>query len=128
MTDPDIEELRQQSSPGQRSEGNDKVADLVDALADERIAVADGDASGQISIRDSRLVSLVNVLDRDEYDDEYQSLITSVESEVDSKPDLEEGTKAYLLALLARAGLQEVAPVYDEKLTDAITEFAQRRM
>ena len=54
-------------------------------------------------------------------------LVASVEAEVDSKPDLEEGTKAYLFALLARAGLQEATPDYDEKLADGISEFAQRR-
>jgi hypothetical protein len=129
MSDPDLEELRQQSSPGQRADGNDQTDDLVDALADERVALEDGDTPLQVNIRrDSRLLPLANVLTRDEYGDEYEDLVAQAEAVVDSKPDVTEGTKSYLLALLARAGLQEVAPEYDEQMEEAVMEFSKRRL
>jgi len=124
--DVDLDELRAEASPGERAEGKGQLPDLVDALADERIAVEEGTVSGQVAIRDDLLIALANTLDEREGD--YGDLVAQVEDEVSSTPNLEEGTKAYLIALLARAGLESCAEDYHEMLGDAVGEAARRTM
>lgn len=126
MSDPDIEELRQEHSTGERAEGNDQTPDLEDELVEQFAGVQDGSEPGQVAVRDTRLVANANTLtDRE---DDYDDLVTKLERQVDSTPDLEEGTKAYLIALLARAGLQECAPEYHEMLEEAAGEYARRNL
>jgi hypothetical protein len=126
MSNQDIEELRQQTSPGERSQGKDVAPSLEDDLVDGISGVKDGSEPSQVAVRDTRLVALANTLD--DRDGDYDELVAEIERSVDSTPDLEEGTKAYLIALLARAGLQACGSDHHEVVEEAAREYASKNL
>jgi len=128
MSDADsLEDLRQQSENTDRvSAATDEQSSLEDDLLDHITGVKEGDEATQVGVRDSRLVALANTLD--EREDDYDEVVSGLEEVVESTPDLQAGTKSYLLALLARAGLQECAPDVLDEVEGAVAEYAKREL
>jgi len=127
VSDPDLEELRQQTQRTDRLDqsataGDDLVEDLVDALA----AIESGEQAKTFAARDESVTALLTMLaDRE---DELADVGTSLQEALGREVDPEALDRSELVRLAVRLGLREAAPEYLELLADASAEHARRNV
>jgi len=128
VSDPDLEELRQQTQRTDRLDqsttvdDDDIVEDLVDALA----AIESGEQAKTFAARDESVTALLTMLaDRE---DELADVGTSLQEALGRDVDPEALDRSELVRLAVRLGLREAAPEYLELLADASAEHARRNV
>jgi len=126
VSDPDLEELRQQTQRTDRLDqsttvdDDDLVEDLVDALA----AIESGERAKTFAARDESVTALLTMLaDRE---DELADVGTSLQEALGRDVDPDALDRSELVRLAVRLGLREAAPEYLELLADASAEHARR--
>ncbi|NEU58007.1 hypothetical protein [Halorussus sp. MSC15.2] len=128
MSDPDLEELRQQTQrtdrlaePASREdESDDLVEDLVDALA----AIDSGEQAKTFAARDESVTALLTTLAEREQD--LEAVGTSLQSALGRDVDRDALDRSEVVRLAVRLGLREAAPEYLDLLADASGEYARR--
>ncbi|USZ69872.1 hypothetical protein NGM10_15825 (plasmid) [Halorussus salilacus] len=130
MSDPDLEELRQQTqrtdrldqpsrSPG---DGEDVVEDLIDALE----AIESGEQAKTFAARDASVTALLTMLaDRD---GELAEVGTSLQEALGRDVDPDALDRSEVVRLAVRLGIREAAPEYLDLLADASAEHARRNV
>ena len=130
MSDPDLEELRQQTqrtdrlaeSPGSTNDDDELVEDLVDALS----AIDSGEKAKTFAARDESVTALLSTLDDSEAD--LEAVGTSLQSALGRDVDASSLDRSEIVRLAVRLGLREAAPEYLELLADASAEHARRNV
>ncbi|WP_134671552.1 hypothetical protein [Halorussus marinus] len=126
MSDPDLEELRQQTQRTDRLDQSTTVddGDLVEDLVDALAAIESGEQAKTFAARDESVTALLTMLaDRE---DELADVGTSLQEALGRDVDPEALDRSELVRLAVRLGLREAAPEYLELLADASAEHARR--
>ena len=130
MSDPDLEELRQQTQRTDRlaepsrpdDDGEDVVEELVDALAD----IDSGEQAKTFAARDASVTALLTTLaDRE---DDLAEVGTALQAALGRDRDPAALDRSEIVRLAVRLGLREAAPEYLELLADASAEHARRNV
>lgn len=130
MSDPDLEELRQQTQRTDRlaepsrpdDDGEDVVEELVDALAD----IDSGEQAKTFAARDASVTALLTTLaDRE---DDLEEVGTALQAALGRDRDPAALDRSEIVRLAVRLGLREAAPEYLELLADASAEHARRNV
>lgn len=130
MSDPDLEELRQQTQrtdrlaePSRPDDGDDDIVeDLVDALAD----IDSGEQAKTFAARDASVTALLTTLaDRD---DDLTAVGTALQEALGRERDPAVLDRSEIVRLAVRLGLREAAPEYLDLLADASAEHARRNV
>lgn len=130
MSDPDLEELRQQTQRTDRlaepdapeDDADELVEDLVDALA----AIDSGEQAKTFAARDESVTALLSTLDDRESD--LEAVGTALQSSLGREVETDSLDRSEIVRLAVRLGLREAAPEYLERLADASGEYARRNV
>ena len=130
MSDPDLEELRQQTQRTDRlaessatpSGTDDLLEDLVDALT----AIDSGEQAKTFAARDESVTALLSTLD--DRRDDLEAVGTSLQGELDREIDPGDLDRSEIVRLAVRLGLREAAPEYLDLLAEASGEYARRNV
>lgn len=131
MSDPDLEELRQQTqrtdrlaepAPSDDGDGDDLVEDLVDALA----AIDSGEQAKTFAARDDSVTALLTTLDDREED--LAEVGTALQEALGREVDRSALDRSEIVRLAVRLGLREAAPEYLDRLAEASGEYARRNV
>ena len=130
MSDPDLEELRQQTQRTDRlaetadspSSTDDLVEDLVDALE----AIDSGEQAKTFAARDESVTALLSTLD--DREDDLEAVGTSLQSALGREVDASKLDRSEIVRLAVRLGLREASPEYLDLLADASAEYARRNV
>jgi vacuolar-type H+-ATPase subunit I/STV1 len=130
VSDPDLEELRQQTQrtdrlaePSAGAEGND---DLLEDLVDALDAIYSGEQAKTFAARDESVTALLSTLD--DREDDLEAVGTSLQRELDRDIDSGALDRSEIVRLAVRLGLREAAPEYLDLLADASGEYARRNV
>lgn len=128
MSDPDLEELRQQTQRTDRlaepSPSEDENDELLEALVDALGDIDSGEQAKTFAARDASVTALLSTLaDREE---DLEAVGTSLQGALDREIDRDELDRSEIVRLAVRLGLREAAPEYLDLLADASGEYARR--
>lgn len=128
MSDPDLEELRQQTQRTDRlaepSPSEDENDELLEALVDALGDIDSGEQAKTFAARDASVTALLSTLaDREE---DLEAVGTSLQGALDRDIDRDELDRSEIVRLAVRLGLREAAPEYLDLLADASGEYARR--
>ncbi|WP_435181910.1 hypothetical protein [Halorussus sp. AFM4] len=128
MSDPDLEELRQQTQRTDRlaesAGGDDGTDDLVEDLVDALAAIDSGEQAKTFAARDESVTALLTTLaDRE---DDLEAVGTSLQGALGRDVDRDALDRSEIVRLAVRLGLREAAPEYLDLLADASAEYARR--
>ncbi|MFC4451482.1 hypothetical protein [Halorussus aquaticus] len=128
MSDPDLEELRQQTQRTDRlaepATGEDESDDLVEDLVDALAAIDSGEQAKTFAARDESVTALLTTLAEREQD--LEAVGTSLQSALGRDVDRDALDRSEVVRLAVRLGLREAAPEYLDLLADASGEYARR--
>lgn len=113
MSDPDLDELRQ-NRPGDRASNNTDVPSLQDHFRDALDDVEDSQNKKTLSARDEQLAAFVRGLEADE--DELAAVVEQLHEERGRGGDV---NRQELIISAAWIGLREVCPDVVEEFKDA---------
>jgi hypothetical protein len=130
VSDPDLEELRQQTqrtdrlaeSADSQPDEDELVEDLVDALA----AIDSGEQAKTFAARDESVTALLSTLADREAD--LEAVGTSLQEALGRDVAPSELDRSEIVRLAVRLGLREAAPEYLDLLADASAEHARRNV
>ena len=128
MSDPDLEELRQQTQRTDRlaesTAGGDEDDDLVEDLVDALAAIDSGEQAKTFAARDESVTALLTTLaDREE---DLEAVGTSLQGALGRDVDRDALDRSEIVRLAVRLGLREAAPEYLDLLADASAKHARR--
>ncbi|WP_132058768.1 hypothetical protein [Halorussus amylolyticus] len=129
MSDPDLEELRQQTQRTDRldqSRVEDDGDDLVEELVEAFEAIESGEQAKTFAARDESVTALLAVLAN--HDDELAEVGTSLQQALGRDIDSSSLDRSEIVRLAVRLGLREAAPSYLDLLADASAEHARRNV
>ncbi|WP_115865490.1 hypothetical protein [Halorussus litoreus] len=130
MSDPDLEELRQQTQRTDRlaetAPDADEDADIVEELVDNLAAIDSGEQAKTFAARDQSVTALLATLD--DHDAEIEAVGTALQSALGREVDPAELDRSEIVRLAVRLGLREAAPEYLDLLADASAEHARRNV
>jgi len=123
--DPDLEELKAQTSQGDRLDSAAKKMDrqdLVDDIVDELEAIDAGDQQKTVSVWDGQLAAFIRAL---EANPEH---LDAVGNGLQEQLDIEETEtdRSSVLRFALRVGFQEAAPEQFEAVRDAVRKQATK--
>ncbi|MFC7078951.1 hypothetical protein [Halorussus caseinilyticus] len=130
MSDPELEELRQQTqrtdrlaeSAGVEEGTDDLVEDLVDALG----AIDSGEQAKTFAARDESVTALLTTLD--DRQEDLEAVGTSLQGELGREIDTSSLDRSEIVRLAVRLGLREASPEYLDLLAEASGEYARRNV
>jgi hypothetical protein len=124
--DPDLDELKRQTSHGDRLDEAadvDRRARFRESLREELAAIDAGDRQKTVSVWDGNVAALLAALEGEDHRDELEDLGERLADQLDTDaPD--DVDRSDILRLTLRAGLQAAAPEYLEDLRDALAKQA----
>ena len=130
MSDPDLEELRQQTQRTDRlaepGTEDDDEEELVEALVDALETIDDGEQAKTFAARDTSVTALLMTLDDREAD--LEAVGTSLQEALGREIDRSALDRSEIVRLAVRLGLREAAPEYLDLLADASGEYARRNV
>ena len=131
MSDPDLEELRQQTQRTDRlaepaQPAGDDEDELVEELVESLAAIDSGEQAKTFAARDASVTALLTTL-ADREDDRHE-VGTALQEALGRDIDPSELDRSELVRLAVRLGLREAAPEYLEALADASGEYARRNV
>jgi len=130
VSDPDLEELRQQTQRTDRlaetTPDADEDADIVEELVDNLAAIDSGEQAKTFAARDQSVTALLATLD--DHDAELEAVGTALQSALGREVDPAELDRSEIVRLAVRLGLREAAPEYLDLLADASAEHARRNV
>ena len=123
--DPDLEELREQTSHGDRIDevaSEEQRAELRESIVDELEAIDAGDEQKTVSIWDGPAAAYIRALE------EHPEQLTEVGHALQQRLDLDEDDveRQDVVRLALRLGLREAAPKQFETLTEAVRKQATK--
>lgn len=130
MSDPELEELRQQTQrtdrlaePDAREDGTeDLVEDLVEAIG----AIDSGEQAKTFAARDESVTALLSTLDDRQHD--LEAVGTALQGALGREIETDSLDRSEIVRLAVRLGLREAAPEYLDLLADASGEYARRNV
>ncbi|WP_137286220.1 hypothetical protein [Halorussus salinisoli] len=130
MSDPDLEELRQQTQRTDRlaepAAGDEETDDLVEDLVDALEAIDSGEQAKTFAARDESVTALLTTLaDREE---DLEAVGTSLQEALGRDIDRDALDRSEIVRLAVRLGLREAAPEYLDLLAEASGEYARRNV
>ena len=129
MSDPDLEELRQQTQRTDRlaeSAASAPTDDMLEELVDALAAIDSGEQAKTFAARDESVTALLSTLD--DRPDDLEAVGTSLQGELDRDIDPESLDRSEIVRLAVRLGLREAAPEYLDLLAEASGEYARRNV
>ena len=130
MSDPDLEELRQQTQrtdrlaepAGSDEDGDDLLEELVDALGE----IDSGEQAKTFAARDASVTALLSTLA--DHDQELEEVGVALQQSLGRDVDRDALDRSEIVRLAVRLGLREAAPEYLDLLADASGEYARRNV
>jgi hypothetical protein len=130
VSDPDLEELRQQTQRTDRlaepSASDDEDDELLEALVDALGDIDSGEQAKTFAARDASVTALLSTLA--EREEDLEAVGTSLQGALDREIDRDELDRSEIVRLAVRLGLREAAPEYLDLLADASGEYARRNV
>lgn len=123
--DPELEELKAQTSQGDRLDSEAEKMDrqdLVEDIVDELEAIDTGDQQKTVSVWDGQLAAFIRALENN------PEHLDAVGHGLQAQLDIEENDvdRSVILRLALRVGFQEAAPEQFEAVRDAVRKQATK--
>jgi hypothetical protein len=130
VSDPDLEELRQQTQRTDRLAEPDATGgdgdDLLEALVDALGEIDSGEQAKTFAARDASVTALLSTLA--DHEQELEEVGVSLQQSLGREIDRDELDRSEIVRLAVRLGLREAAPEYLDLLADASGEYARRNV
>lgn len=130
MSDPDLEELRQQTQRTDRLAEPEETGEEGDELQDELVAalgaIESGEQAKTFAARDATVTALLTTLDGNE--EALEEVGVALQEALGRDVDPEALDRSEIVRLAVRLGLQEAAPEYLDALAEASAEHARRNV
>ena len=130
MSDPDLEELRQQTQRTDRlaepAEAEDEGDELHDALVEALSAIDSGQQAKTFAARDATVTALLTTLD--DREEALHEVGVALQESLDRDADPDALDRSEIVRLAVRLGLREAAPEYLDALAEASAEHARRNV
>ncbi|RKS75816.1 hypothetical protein BDK61_4333 [Haloarcula quadrata] len=123
--DPDLEDLKAQTSQGDRLDSAAKEMDrqdLVDDIVDELEAIDAGDQQKTVSVWDGQLAAFIRALEANP--DHLDAVGNGLQEQLDIEET--EADRSSVLRLALRVGFQEAAPEQFEAVREAVRKQATK--
>jgi hypothetical protein len=123
--DPDLEDLKAQTSQGDRLDAAAKEMDrqdLVDDIVDELEAIDAGDQQKTVSVWDGQLAAFIRALEANP--EHLEAVGHGLQEQLDIEAD--DVDRSEVLRLALRVGFQEAAPEQFEAVRDAVRKQATK--